>query len=82
MTNDPGQSTPSVNIPARWFLAASKDAKLKLLLRQIDTAERRVAKALEGVVDAKGAVADYVAATYPEPGVDRLKNALDPVSAS
>lgn len=53
------------NIPAAHFLAASKDAKLKLLLRQRGTAVNRIQRAIDAETAAARAVAEYITATYP-----------------
>jgi len=53
------------SIPSRFFLEAAQDKDLKLLLRQKETAERRVQRALEGVADIEVEIAAYIADKYP-----------------
>jgi len=56
-------------IPINSYLAAAKDTQLKLLLRQRDTAKRRVQRAIEAEAQAEREIALYVAKTYPAPAV-------------
>jgi hypothetical protein len=68
MSSEPKTQTPSgPSIPINHYLAAAKDAELKLLLRRKATAVRRIERAQADAVQVDGEIADYIANTYPDP---------------